>query len=288
MADFTSDELRFLREAVAHLEFPSFLMKVTNLIGKPIEKGIEALPGPAKGLIESTSRRAIEGAFKAALSTLQSDKPPRAFKDAVREAEIAGSQHVAGSALSGFASGLFGLPALAIELPVTTGIILRSIANIAAEFGEDIESREAQLECLYIFSMGGPSPSDDEMESAYYTSRVGLARMVEKAMQFIAGKTAFQISRAVKQRSAPALVELIVRIASRFEIVVGEKAMGQLIPGIGAGAGALLNAAFSEHFNAVARYHFGLKRLEREHGKAKVEAEYGRIKQALMLKRAAR
>lgn len=281
MANLSEEEIQFIREAVEHLEFPSFLTRVTNLLGKPIEKSIDLLPGQAKNLIVSTSRKAIEGAFKVALSTIKADKASTDFREALKVSEKSGRRHLAGSALSGFAGGLLGLPAMAVELPVTTTIILRSIADTAAAMGEDISRREVQLECLYLFSLGGPSKGDDEMESAYYTARVGLASLVEKAMHFIVGKSAVEIARAVQQRSAPVLVEFICKIASRFEVVVGEKAMGQFLPGIGAAGGCILNAAFSDHFNSIARYHFGLKRLERERGKAQVERIYRDILKAM-------
>jgi hypothetical protein len=50
--------------------------------------------------------------------------------------------------------------------------------------------------------------------------------------------------------------------------------MGQLVPGIGAAAGAALNVAFTEYFSDVAKYHFGLRRLERFHGEAAVRRLY--------------
>jgi hypothetical protein len=41
-------------------------------------------------------------------------------------------------ATTGGVGGLFGLPALAIELPISTTIMLRSIADIARSEDEDI------------------------------------------------------------------------------------------------------------------------------------------------------
>lgn len=53
------------------------------------------------------------------------------------------SQLAAG--VSGVAGGVFGLPGLAIELPLTMGIMLRSIASIAAEFGADLSDPGVRL-----------------------------------------------------------------------------------------------------------------------------------------------
>ena len=268
------DEQRFLEQAVAHLEFPSFLARFTNLIGKPIELGISALPAPARGWLESGSRTAIEKAFQAALSTLPRDPSHLPFGQAVARTGQSGVLHAAGSALSGAIGGFFGLPALVAELPVSTGIILRSMAAVASHFGEDLRERRIQLEVLTLFSYGGPVPGDDALESSYFTARLASSRLVDAAAKFAAGKSWRELVRAVQQRSAPALVDLVVKVAARFEIVVGEKAMAQLLPGIGAGTGAALNIAFSEHFHSVARAHFGIKRLEREYGAADVRRRY--------------
>jgi hypothetical protein len=64
------------------------------------------------------------------------------------------------AAASGAGGGAFGLPALPVELPVSTMIILRSIADIARSEGELITSPEAKLACIEVFALGGRSGSD--------------------------------------------------------------------------------------------------------------------------------
>ncbi|MCZ5534582.1 EcsC family protein, partial [Escherichia coli] len=61
------------------------------------------------------------------------------------------------AALSGAIGGAFGFSALAIELPVSTTIMLRSIADIARSEGFDLDRIDTKLECLAVFSFGGPS-----------------------------------------------------------------------------------------------------------------------------------
>ena len=53
--------------------------------------------------------------------------------------------------------------------------MFRSTGSIAADFGEDLSDPAVQLQCLAVFSQGGPSPDDDAMESTYLTARVGMA-----------------------------------------------------------------------------------------------------------------
>jgi len=51
--------------------------------------------------------------------------------------------HRAIVAVTGAVGGVFGLPALAIELPVSTMVIFRSIADIARSEGENLHAIDA-------------------------------------------------------------------------------------------------------------------------------------------------
>ena len=48
------EELEFLDRAVAYLERPSFLFKVANLLGKPIETIGNVLPSPVRNAAASS------------------------------------------------------------------------------------------------------------------------------------------------------------------------------------------------------------------------------------------
>jgi hypothetical protein len=50
--------------------------------------------------------------------------------------------------------------------------------------------------------------------------------------------------------------------------------MAQAIPLVGALGGATINVMFTEHFNSVARYHFGLRLLERRWGGEAIRTLY--------------
>ena len=66
-------------------------------------------------------------------------------------------------------------------------------------------------------------------------------------------------------------------LAARFGVAVSEKIAAQAAPVIGAVGGAAVNAAFASHFQALARGHFIVRRLERRHGAAAVQFEYRRL-----------
>lgn len=252
----TNNDLAELRYAKSLLENPGLAARISNVIGTPIEKGLSMLPEGANDIIITTTRKALEGALDFAVSTM-GDQPQQSTN----------WMHKTLAGLSGAAGGAFGLPALAIELPVSTTIILRSIADIARSEGENIRSAETRLACLEVFALGGPSSKDDAVESGYFTVRAALAKTLSDAVEYMT-------SRGVTQNTAPPLVRFITQIAARFGVPVTEKAIAQAMPVVGAAGGALVNTLFVDHFQNMSRGHFIVRRLERAYGEELVRQTY--------------
>jgi len=78
----------------------------------------------------------------------------------------------------------------------------------------------------------------------------------------------------LSQHGAPAIVRLISQVATRFSIVVSEKAAAQAVPVVGALGGAAINSLFIDHFQDMGRGHFIVRRLERLHGQEEVRRLY--------------
>jgi hypothetical protein len=253
-------DLDDLKRAKRLLENPGLAAKITHFLGTPIEKGFDLLPENWRVKIGEVTRTALSKAIHAAVFTMK-DSP----------GEIASNGwHKLAVAASGGIGGFFGLPALAVELPISTTIMLRSIADIARSEAETINAIESKMACIEVFALGGPLLSDDASESGYFAVRAALAQSVTKAAEYIAEK-------GLAEESAPALVRLIVQIAQRFSIQVSEKAAAQAVPAIGAAGGAIINTLFIDHFQDMARGHFIIRRLERKYGKQAVEATYKTI-----------
>jgi hypothetical protein len=157
-----------------------------------------------------------------------------------------------------------------VELPITTTIMLRSIADVALSEGESISSSDTKMACLEVFALGGSSKEDDAAESGYFAVRTALAQSVSKAAEHVAGK-------GLAEKGAPPLVRLIIQVAERFSIQVSEKTAAQAVPAIGAAGGALINTLFIDHFQNMARGHFIVRRLERQHGLEIVRSTYNKI-----------
>jgi hypothetical protein len=254
---FQQKDLNDLKKAKMLLENPGIAAKITNLLATPIEKGFELLPDNWNVKVGEVTQAALSKAVHAAVFTM---------KDAPGE-EASNIWHKIAVATTGGIGGFFGLPALAVELPISTTIMLRSIADIARSEGETISKIASKIACIEVFALGGPSKSDDASKSGYFAIRAALARSVTKAAEYIAQK-------GLAEEGAPALVRLIAQIAQRFSIQVSEKAAAQAIPAIGAAGGVLINTLFIDHFQDMARGHFIVRRLERKYGKEIVEATY--------------
>ncbi len=251
-------ELAELAQAKRLLEHPGLAARLAAVAGSPLEKGMKLLPSGWRDRVNDATRAALEKALDVAVSSLgaRGAKPSR------------DRLHKIAAAASGAAGGAFGLPALAIELPISTTLMLRSIADIAAANGEDPRDTGTRLACLTVFALGSTkATSDDAAEPGYFAARSALAAAVTEATKHIAQK-------GFTKGGAPALVRLVALIAARFGIVVSEKAAAQAIPIIGAAGGALINTVFIDHYQDMARGHFTVRRLERLHGAEAVRVAY--------------
>ncbi len=249
-----------LRAAKRLLENPGLAAKLTDTIGSPIEKGFEMLPASWNQGLNKVTQTALTSASDAAIFTM---------KDVPGE-KSSNLWHKLGVAVSGGVGGYFGVAAMAVELPVSTTIILRSIADIARSEGESIADPETQMSCLEVFAFGGASPDDDGTETGYFAVRSALAKSITDAAEYV-------VRKKTVDSSAPVLVKLVAKIAERFGVQVTQKAAAQAIPAIGAAGGAIVNTLFIDHFQDMARGHFTVRRLEKVHGEKKVRKLYDAI-----------
>jgi hypothetical protein len=250
-------ELNDLRRAKALLENPGIAAKVSNFVGTPIEKVLKRLPESMTATVNEITRKSIEKALDIALLTMDKD----------RQGSSSNWWHKLAVVASGAGGGAFGLPALALELPVSTTIMLRSIADIARSEGEDLRCPDARLQCVQVLALGGTSKGDDATESGYFAARAALAKSISEAAAHLTKK-------GLTHHGAPALVRLISQVATRFSIVVSEKAAAQAVPVVGAFGGAAINSLFIDHFQDMGRGHFIVRRLERLHGQEEVRRLY--------------
>lgn len=257
-AAFSDADYSDLCNAHSLLENPGLAARLTSLIGSPIDQGLKYLPDGWNRKISEATKLALVKAADAAIFTMK-DKPGGASSNRL---------HKFGVATTGGVGGFFGLAGLSLELPVSTTIMMRSIADIARSEGESLSDPDTRLACLAVFALGGESASDDSTESGYYVVRAALARAIGQAAQHASG------SAMASHAAPPAIMRLITLVAERFGVQISEKVAAQAVPAIGAAGGAVINTLFIDHFQDMARGHFIIRRLERSYGSEAVRMAY--------------
>jgi len=176
----------------------------------------------------------------------------RRWRDYAVQAAVAAS-----GALGGFA----GLSGLIPDIGFTTLTIMREIARIAREEGEDLSGPEGRRACLEVFAFRSFDGNEEQSELGYFSARAVL-------------------------RGRP-VVMLLSEVSSHYGLALSRKVALQMMPVAGALCGASLNAAFLSHYRALARAHFTIRRLERRHGGQNVREAVGIIRANLGQKQAA-
>lgn len=251
-------DLKDLAFAKSLLENPGLTARLANVVGTPLEKGFAMLPKDWTGTVQKAVRSALFRALDLAVTTISRRGTRKRASEFFHKVMVGAS---------GGVGGAFGLPALVVELPISTTIMLRSIAEIARTEGHDLNDIETKLNCLEVFALGGRSKSDDGADSAYWAVRTALSRAVAEAATYFAEK-------GVIERTAPVVARLVSSIASRFGVVVSEQVAAKAVPVVGAAGGSLVNVLFMDHFQNMARGHFIVKRLEKKYGIEAVREVY--------------
>ncbi|HTS25599.1 MAG TPA: EcsC family protein [Bryobacteraceae bacterium] len=255
--DMTKGDLDALQVAVKRLECTAFLMKLAGAVGAPIESLVQSLPEKARNVVQDATRRTLERCLDIAITSL------RKQRRGIRPLDVL---HKASCAASGALGGFFGVYALPLELPFSTAIMLRSIAEIAQSEGESLGDIDARLACISVLAFGARTKKDDDAELGYFAVRTTLATTLPKAAD----------------RALPtALARFLTVIAERFGITVSEKVVAEAVPIVGALGGGAVNLVFINHFQDMAHGHFTVRRLERTYGEQRVREEYDRVRGGL-------
>jgi len=258
----SNEDLALIARAYTTLEHPGYADRISGVIGTPLVMLFKLMPSGWYQRFHRVAESAIRKTLEVAVSTIRRDDcEPKQDKF-----------HRLICAFSGAGGGFLGLPGLIAELPVSTAIMMRSIADIARHEGEDVNSLESQIACMEVFALGGRTEQDDAADAGYYGVRMTLALATSTAAPQIAD-VGFGSS------GVPALACFIKTVATRFGVPLSEKAAVQTLPVVGAAAGVAFNTLFLQHFQRMAHGHFTIRRLERKYGYDLVKREYERLSQ---------
>ena len=262
-ADFltAAEQGELWQAAMIMADSRSLLMRLTAVFGRRIEalrgrimRTGERLGGQSWADLTQRVQDAIEDTLWSSyhLATFGLAETPRLLRPRKPRGNAV---HRLAATASGVASGFAGLPGVVFDIPFTTATILRSIAEVARDSGEDITSEETKRVCLEVLAFGGPSAADDDTEIGYWVTRIGMNHL--------------------------AVNLLIKSAASRFGLIVSEKILAQAVPVAGAVAGGALNYAFTDYYQSMARVHFCLRAMDRRTGQpAAVRACFASMVQA--------
>ena len=204
------------------------LMKLANFAGSKIESVMEAIPDGFEKELQNTIKLALEKAY---------DTSDYLSKNAYAPT-VPSYFHKVTATVTGAIGGLAGLAGAAAELPVSVTTMFGSFQKIAESYGFDRSDPETKLECLKVFSMGGPLEEDDDLDPSFAAAKLGL--------------------------SGQAISNIIATASQRLSVVLTTKLGSSAIPILGAFSGGALNYAFISYYEEMAHIRFRLKQLQIE------------------------
>lgn len=242
-AAFTERELvELLTIARIHEDASSPLLDIASKAGERAGDVIEWLPDDWEDKLQNVVDLALRQAYAAAFRT-----------QGRRSARGSERWHQLLAGATGAIGGFGGIAATLVDLAVSTTLILRSVQQIAASYGEDLRDPQVRAQCIAVFGLGGPLSDDDSADTGLWAGRIALSH-----------------------QSVSAVIQTVAPIFGRR---LGGGMFARIAPVIGAAAGAAINAAFTRYYQSMAHVHFRLRRLERSHPTDEVMACFERIVQ---------
>jgi hypothetical protein len=250
-ASFSDAEIQELISiADQYAEASGLVIKLASWAGDKAHGLVAKAPPDWQKRIEDATDLALRSSYAAAFAT-QPDSGSNAYLSKAFSWAQGERWHQVAAAVTGALGGLGGVASTMVDLPVTTTLILRSVQEIAAGYGEDISEEAVRVQCLAVFGFGGPLADDDAAETGLFASRMAF--------------------------SGKALAETLKLILPRFGLLVTEKILAQATPLLGAAAGGIINSVFAGYYQSMAHVHFRLRKLESDHDHEQVKACFERI-----------
>jgi len=253
-----------LERAFATLERSIFATLLSRLTFGATDRTAKTPPAAVAWIAKKAVSPLLATALSVAVRTLGAG-------DKSVEGPVARYLYKAIVALSGATGGAAGLPGLLAELPLTTVLMLRRIAEVARRNGEDLSDPATRLACLEVFALSGIGAVPKAIGSTYYAARIALHGTIAQATR--------ELSGAGGRLAGRAFSGLVSKIAAKFGADVARLAASRLVPIAGAASGAILSTLFMDYYQEVAEAHFTIRRLERKYGTDIVQKAYERLRE---------
>lgn len=285
-AAFTDEEFNEL-VSIAKLDLgaDTWIIEATEYLGDFASKGLGAaskiLPKPARSAIQSAVSSALTwGLSQANKGVAHTHSDERQTWLGWLGDTLSGPWfHRIAAVASGAAGGSLGVLTATADVGVSTMLILRSVQEIAREYGEDLSEPDALADCLSVLAMGGPRSEDDGLDHEFWEIRLGLKiairedallKAMNAGLKNPVGKMAINSKFITKILES----EAFKRVVERFGIKTLEAFAGKAVPVVGALSGAYINYAFLSYYQKMAHVLYRLKKLEKAYDKDQVVSCY--------------
>jgi hypothetical protein len=155
----------------------------------------------------------------------------------------------------GGAAGAFGAVGLAIDVPATVALALRTVrlTGLAYGFGGDSEAERVYI--LDILQLAGANSMEDRLDAL---------EQLEKGREGLGREDWQKIVRLTGQSTGS--VAAVHKVAATLGINLSTRKVAQVMPFVGAAVGAGVNAAFQNDVAAAARFAYRARWLELNEG----------------------
>lgn len=203
-----------------------FIIKLANLAGSHIEFIANKVPDEIEQNLQNIVKDALAKAHDVSNHLSSHSYAPTVHRNFYK---------VTGTATGAITGTVGNMGALA-DVPTVIMIMFGSFQKIATEYGFERSDEETKIECLKVFSMGGPLEEDEDLDLTFATKRLALSGQV--------------------------VGSIITVISERLSITISQKLIASAVPLIGAFMGAALNFAFISYYEEMAHIRFRLKQLQ--------------------------
>lgn len=253
MKKITHTHLKQIQTAQQTLETESLAMRLSSKASKPLNALANELPEKIRTKVNKAVNVSLDHATRWATATTWKTQPSILREDRTHQGAVM---------LSGLLGGFFGITTTLIELPISTLIMLRSIACIAAREGFSPTDPAIRLKCMTVLAMGSDPNGTKVSQTSYWEIRESLALLVTQAAKW-SGKGA-----------TPIITRFLIKVGEKFGIAVSAKVANQFVPVIGGLSGAAINTCFLNHYQKTAQAFFTMEKLINLYGEAPVKKAY--------------
>jgi len=238
-----------LREQDAYRSAPpSVIPRAVRSVTKPLG-GIanKLIPGE---LIEA----AIRGADWAAHGSIRTAAISHDFAD-LEACDMAAAEvrrwALGYAAAGGGAAGVFGALGLAIDIPATVALALRTVRATGLSYGFGADTETERVYILDVMQLAGANSREERAEAI---------RRLAKEREAMGEADWRKIATLTGQTTGS--VAATQRVAATLGVNLSTRKLAQLAPVVGAAVGAGVNAAFQNDVAAAARFAYRARWLE--------------------------